>query len=98
MTICDVKGYPIFPGDVLRSFHFKGCGRKNHYLYHVATIDDDNRLWAIPAQYLSPDVKRTGGDCLLTESLVQNHEIEIVQGQPTRHYICKHDRPRKGKK
>lgn len=35
----DSNGVPIYPGDLLRTFHFTGPRRRKWYLYHVAVYE-----------------------------------------------------------
>ncbi len=49
----DSKGIPIYPGDLLRSFHFRGQRRRIFYLYHVAIFDSEaGGMRMMPASYL----------------------------------------------
>lgn len=33
--VYDKHGYPIYPGDLLKTYHFTGARRKRYYLYHI---------------------------------------------------------------
>lgn len=56
----DIKGIPIYPGDLLRTYHFTGRRNKIYYLYHVAT-KDGHGLRLLPAEWADPNCKRSGG-------------------------------------
>lgn len=34
----DSRGFPIYPGDLLRTPHFRGARRKQYYMYDVAVM------------------------------------------------------------
>ena len=79
-TFRDMNGYPICPGDLLRSFHFRERRyRRKHYLYHTATTEGD-RIRIVPTCHLEPTKKNGGGACLLDEALAQNMEIILGSG------------------
>lgn len=77
-TAFDCGGFPIEPGDLLRTFHFRDRFRHGriNYLYHVATIRD-GYLWAIPVEYMAVEVERTGGCFWILEG---RNEAEIIHG------------------
>jgi hypothetical protein len=59
----DSNGVPIYPGDLLRTFHFTGPRRRKWYLYHVAVYDTQvGAMRMMPVEYLEPSVKREGGN------------------------------------
>lgn len=62
----DVRGFPICPGDLLRTPHFRGARRKQYYLYHVAVMKDGH-LYAVPTQNLEPTMSNSGGTCLVKD-------------------------------
>lgn len=43
----DKHGIPILPGDLLQTYHFRD-GRRNMYLYHIATLEKGKYLTAMP--------------------------------------------------
>jgi hypothetical protein len=94
-VVYDKKGYPIYPGDLLRSPHYRGARRKMHYLYHVAVMDGE-RLTMVPAQYLEPTIKRTGGVCDLGQHLADH--IEIISGYGPADYLSFEGRPKRSTK
>lgn len=48
----DAKGYPVFAGDVLKVFHFRGARRKKYYMYKVAK-EWQGKLWAFNVSELA---------------------------------------------
>jgi hypothetical protein len=90
----DSKGIPIYPGDLLRSFHFRGQRRRIFYLYHVAIFDSEaGGMRMMPASYLEPTIPRTGGDPLLSDDLAL--ATEVVHGPIVGDAILFTERPRK---
>jgi hypothetical protein len=94
----DRRGVPIYPGDLLRSFHFRGKRRKMYYLYHVAILDvAAGGMRMIPASHLEPTNRDAhdsrGGDPLLSDSLTAI--AEVIDGYGPEPYIDFKDRPRK---
>ena len=70
----DKRGVPIYPGDLLKSFHFQGARRKRYYLYHVA-VDDNGRMKMIPACWLEPTKRSGGGDVYLSAEIASATEV-----------------------
>ena len=73
----DRNGIPIYPGDLLRTFHFRGGPHgRNYYLYHVVVMDvEAGGLRMVPAEYLDPGNSRDGGNPLLTDDLAADAEV-----------------------
>ena len=70
----DKNGIPIYPGDVLRTFHFRHYRhRRKMYLYHVARLRSDGHMEAVPAGSIGTAVD--GG----TFNLLEGNACEIVQ-------------------
>jgi hypothetical protein len=90
----DKNGIPIYPGDVLRTFHYTHrWGRRKMYLFHVACLDGEH-LIGVPASDLAR--KPDGG----TFNLLPGNcsDIEIVQGYGPAPLMEFNERPRsKGK-
>lgn len=86
----DVKGIPICPGDLLRSFHYIGARRKRHFLYHVAVLENDT-LFAVPTSHLEPTKRNDGGKCRVKDMC---DHTEIIHGYGPMPYISFEDRPR----
>ena len=75
----DINGRKVYPGDLLRSFHFRaGRRRQKFYLYHVV-VEEGEYLYAVPACYLNPSTKQTGGKYLLTASTIEMCKPEIIE-------------------
>lgn len=91
--VCDKKGVPIHPGDLLRSFHFRQrWWRKKHYLYHTA-VYREGAMRLIPTCHLEPTRAGTGGDCLLSDDL--GREAEVINGCGPGGLLCCTDRPKR---
>ena len=95
----DSKGYPIYPGDLLRTPHFIGPRGRRYYLYHVACLETTKEghdyLRMVPARYLESTIKRTGGDPLLSDEIAE--ETTIISGYGPGELLDYLDRPRKQK-
>ncbi len=72
----DMNGVPIYPGDLLRTFHFTGARRKRHWLYHVAVNEIGGRLRMVPTSHLADP--SGGGACLMSDAMAR--ECEIISG------------------
>ena len=94
MQFYDKRGVPIYPGDLLKTFHFRGARwRKNYYLYHVA-VKDDGYMKMYPVCWLEPSKQRNrGGPCLLSHEHAA--ETEVIQGYGPPPYLDYTDRPRR---
>ena len=60
MPLHDIKGYPIHPGDLVRTYHFTGRRNKIYYLYHVAK-KDKHGLRLLPTEWLGLNNEHDGG-------------------------------------
>ena len=89
--VYDSRGYPIYPGDVLRTPHFR-AGRRTYWLIHVAAMVD-GRLRMLPARWADPAATHQGGDPLLTQGLAD--EATIVEGGIVGEWTAFTDRPRR---
>jgi hypothetical protein len=72
--LSDKNGFPIYPGDLLRTYHFTGARRKKYYLYHVAVFIN-GYMELVPTCHLQPDRVSGGGRCMLSEALAAKYEI-----------------------
>jgi hypothetical protein len=72
--LADKTGIPIYPGDLLRTYHCTGARRKKHYLYHVAVFVN-GYMELVPTYHLQPDQVRGGGRRILSEALASEYEI-----------------------
>jgi hypothetical protein len=92
----DRRGVPIYPGDLIRSFHFRerpgGKSRgRIHYLYHTAVLVGD-RLEMVPTSHLEPSMVKGGGRCRLSQELVA--DAEVISGHGPGECLDYLDRPR----
>jgi hypothetical protein len=77
--VVDRRGIPIYPGDLIRSPHFKDRRGKQWWLYHVAVWNAaKGAMEMVPASHLEPTKVDGGGRCWLN----QCHAIavEIIDG------------------
>ncbi len=77
--VVDRKGVPIYPGDLLRSDHFRDRRGKRYYLYHVA-VYKDSALYMTPVAFLEPTKRTGGGECLLSDELAAVAEVLVGYG------------------
>jgi len=83
----DSQGIPIYPGDLLRTFHFIGSRRRKNYLYHVAVMDREaGALRMVPVFHLDAALRdhadNRGGNPLLSDGL--GAEATVIDGQSFR--------------
>lgn len=79
----DKRGVPIYPGDLLKSYHFTGWKRgkwgQRYYLYHVAVWrEDEQTMEMVPTSYLEPSKRNQGGRCWLTQEHAKT--VEVISG------------------
>lgn len=89
----DKRGVPIYRGDLFKGFHFQAA-RKKYWLYHVAVLANDGNLEMVPASYLDPGIKNTGGRYWLTQQMADSGEV--IQGYGPGKICDYEDRPRRG--
>ena len=90
----DSKGIPIYPGDLLRSYHFTGKHQKVYYLYHVALMIEG--AMRMVNTDLMPDVlsgKNQLPGCMMSQDLAIKTTILCGYGPKKEHYSFE-DRPR----
>lgn len=87
----DRRGVPIYPGDLLKSFHFTGPRRKKYWLYHVAVLRD-GYLEMVPTSELEPTLRNRGGCCWLLPEMAE--EIEVIAGHGPGDCLDFDDRPK----
>jgi len=92
----DMNGVPIYPGDLLKSFHFTGARRKRYYLYHVAVMNQaEKRMEMVPVHNLEPTKAcRDGMYWLLKE---MESDIEVITGYGPGHCLYFDERPKRPK-
>lgn len=93
----DSKGVPIYPGDLVRSYHFTGARwRKKYYLYHVAVWDAaKERMGMVPTSHLEPTLQGFGGDCTLETYMRHSVESRVIHGRGPGDCLDYTDRPKK---
>lgn len=91
--IFDTRGVPIYPGDLIRSYHYTDRRRKVHYLYHVAVYRWE-QLWIDPVNWLEPSVEHDGGSVQLSQSLMDNCDGRVIHGNGPGDYLSYEDRPK----
>lgn len=94
----DRKGVPIYPGDLLKSFHFTGARRKKYWLYHVVVAPPERAgttfpLEMVPTSHLEPTKRSGGGRCPLVDWLASN--AEVIAGSGPGEILDFEDRPKK---
>lgn len=94
--VYDKNDRPIYPGDLLRSFHFRGVRRKVYWLYHVVVLREGH-LEMVPTSHLEPTeaARKGGGRCWLSPDLAAAAEIIDGYGGPGRLHF--EDRPKRAK-
>lgn len=88
--IYDKNNIPIYPGDLLKSFHFMGRRRKRYYLYHVAVEREDGYMEMVPVHELG--LPPSGGRVWLDQQY--GDTVEIIAGHGPDQCICFDERPR----
>lgn len=94
--VVDIKGVPIYPGDLIRSYHFTGARRKRHYLYHVAIWNSDEvTMELVPTSELEPTLRDRGGRCWLRQELADEIVAEVISGHGPGDCLDYTDRPKR---
>jgi hypothetical protein len=70
----DKRDIPIAVGDLIRTPHYIGARRKQHYLYHTIVMEDGN-LFMVPTSHLEPTLRDDGGKCPAKYGMDKNSEI-----------------------
>ena len=87
----DCRGVPIYPGDLLRTPHFRDSRRRKRYLYHVAVMYEGG-MKMISVRDLEPTLAGHGGSAWLDDGLAA--DAEIIDGHGPDGCLSFHDRPR----
>lgn len=90
--VFDKRGVPVYPGDLIRSYHFRDRRGRTYYLYHVAVFKD-GAMWLVPTSHLEPTKSKGGGSCLLSQNLMV--EARVISGYGPGNFIDYTDRPRR---
>lgn len=88
----DRNGRPIYPGDLLKSYHFVDREGRIHHLYHVAVIRDGH-LEAVPTCHLQPGMEKEGGRAWIFKS--ESGRFTIISGFGPGDCLSYEDRPRR---
>lgn len=89
----DKNGVPVYPGDLIKTFHYTGSRKKKHYLYHTV-VNKEGYLFMVPTSHLEPSLAKDGGVCLLRIGLTE--DCEIISGMgPDLDWLPFDERPRK---
>lgn len=94
--VYDIKGYPIYPGDLIRTFHYRGPRKRINYLYHTAIQNEKHHvLELVPTAHLEPTKANSGGRCWLSQDVIDRSEGEIIQGYGPDSAMSFQDRPKR---
>lgn len=88
---CDCKGRPIYPGDLLKSYHFTDRRRRKHWLYHVAVYQRGS-MEAVPVCHLQPGMEKEGGRHWIRHD--NSGGFEIIHGFGPEFGMSYKERPR----
>src|SRR5690606_27557602 len=90
----DMHDVPIYPGDLIRTLHFReGRRRVRRWLYHVAIYDDRSKaMRMLPTSELEPTLANQGGDPLMSQDLLA--ESEVIAGHGPGKLLSFRDRKR----
>lgn len=79
----DMCGVPIYPGDLLRTLHFRDRRRRKWYLYHTAVFTKGH-MRAVPTCHLDESIRISpdgrGGDYLMDEKTASIVEVILGHG------------------
>lgn len=89
--IHDRRGVPIYPGDLLRSDHFRDYRGQMQFLYHTVVLNGE-WLEMVPTSHLEPTKIAGGGRCWLSQELA--NIAEVIYGHGPGDCIDYTDRPR----
>ena len=90
--VVDKRGVPVYPGDLIRSPHFKDRRGRQYWLYHVA-VYRDGALFLVPTSHLEPTQVKGGGSCLLSQDLLR--DARVIDGHGPGDCLDYTDRPRR---
>ena len=95
----DRKGVPIYPGDLLKSFHFTGGRGKKHWHYHIAVMCD-GAMRMVNTETFGKNVMVDGmvdcgnklPGCMLSHDLAA--QSEVISGYGPGKILSFEDRPK----
>jgi hypothetical protein len=94
--VYDRRGVPIYPGDLIRHYHFTGARRKRYYLYHVAVWSELNQtMELVPTCHMDPAIARDnpgGRYWLIPDTMI---EPEVIHGSGPGSCLDFDDRPKR---
>ena len=90
--LVDSRGIPIYPGDLLRSYHFTDRKGRKYYLYHTA-VYRDGAMVMVPTCHLEPTRIKGGGSCLMSDEIAAT--IKVISGYGPGDCLDHIDRPRR---
>lgn len=93
----DTKGVPIYPGDLIRSYHFTGARNKRFYLYHVVTKGVGG-LYGVPTEWLAmneSERRSSGGRFRIDQESLDSNESTVIAGFGPRPCLDYTDRPKR---
>ena len=92
----DSRGVPIYPGDLLKSFHFFGRGKKRYWLYHIVVdVEGSLRMISTHDEWLRRDdvrAKEKLPGCLLLREYTC--KTRVIDGYGPQGCLSYEDRPR----
>jgi hypothetical protein len=94
--VCDCRGVPIHPGDLVRTDHFRERNGRRHYLYHVAVWNAaEQTMELVPVSELEPKLRDRGGRCWLMEATIRGSNARVIHGHGPGDCLDYTDRPRR---
>jgi len=96
--VYDKNGVPIYPGDLLRTFHFTGPRRRKWYLYHTAIFNQQHQcMEGVPTSEIEPSLVGRGGRFWLHQEIMDGEQCEVIEGPSIGEHILYTERPRRKK-
>jgi hypothetical protein len=98
-TVYDRRGYPIYPGDIVKTYHFTGARGKKYYLYHMVA-ETKGQMWLMGMEYqdgrpIFVERCRVEAAGWFDEETGRLEQTEIVQGYGPGDLIDYEARPRR---
>ena len=96
----DKRGVPIYPGDLLKTYHFTGARKKRYYLYHIAMYVD-GAMRCQNTEFFGTGLKKHSSDILLQCLWQQDgpddrtlKQTEVISGYGPGKCLSFEERPR----